>query len=497
MTMTRRAWGFVAIVIIFLMGLVSLAGLDNLPRQLRTAVASSTAQVAVDGNRVRDARGFVERAIGTEPDLFRQSASSLRARLQQAEARLRDAEAQRQKLQPLAAANRRTDRPQVEQGLTRLNSLRSEATQAAERVRQEVDRRLAWKRDLPRQLAAMRTNYEALQAFNAEGATAPAQKAMADWPAKRDDLQRRVQALGELKTQGERAWEASTDARQLAAAGSFAALDFERLFASAETLNANARLIRERANEVNGLAAQLYTASDKVLLDLDEDNPRQRVRHVVTRYPDVSLANGQVTSAEQWEPINNVRVAYLKDNVGMVVERKPAGRYDSEADRTPQTPGHAYVAPPGQSNQYGSWSNGVWQWLPQYLLLDALLRGRGYPPITTNEYRDYELARRRGEIYRGRYGHTWGRPNGGSSGSGGRVRERRPDFGRYESRPAPRREEPRGWGSRGYGGSRYESRGSYSGSRYQSRGGSSSGGGFGSRSYSRSSSGGRSRGGRR
>jgi hypothetical protein len=138
-----------------------------------------------------------------------------------------------------------------------------------------------------------------------------------------------------------------------------------------------------------------------------------------------------------------------------------------------QPAGYAYVAPPGQSNAYGSWSNGVWHWLPQYLLMSQLLRSSSYPSVTTGDYFDYNDARRRGSGY---YGRSWGgfsrrAPSANSSArrtiddlrSGGWWRER--------SSAAP--------SGGGFSGSRYQNRGTYSGSRYQS------GGGY--RSYSRGS----------
>jgi hypothetical protein len=193
----------------------------------------------------------------------------------------------------------------------------------------------------------------------------------------------------------------------------------------------------------------------------------------------VATKDGNTTETQQWERIDDTRSRELANQVGMVIERKPTGKYDSEAERTAQAPGYAYVAPPGQSNQYGSWANGVWHWLPQYLILSQLLRGSQYPPITAGDYRDYDHARRRGDVWYGRNDryrrYTGGARDWFSRGSGARRtldsilrhRERtRPDDATASSRGG------------GFFGSRYQSRGTYSGSRYQSRG-------FGSRSYSR------------
>ena len=170
--------------------------------------------------------------------------------------------------------------------------------------------------------------------------------------------------------------------------------------------------------------------------------------------------------------------------MGLVIERKPAGKYDSEAEKTAQEPGYAYIAPPGQSNQYGSWNNGVWSWLPQYLILSQLLRGPSYPPVRTDDWHGYDRARRSGTV--------WRRADRGAGGSaGGALRRALEGLGNERaSRPSAdsnsgRRRETWSWGGKSggtFGESRYKSRGSFGGSRYQSRAPS---GGFGSRGYTR------------
>ena len=45
----------------------------------------------------------------------------------------------------------------------------------------------------------------------------------------------------------------------------------------------------------------------------------------------------------------------MEKDLGMAIEHKPAGKYDTESERVAQPAGFAYMAPPGQSNQYGHW----------------------------------------------------------------------------------------------------------------------------------------------
>jgi hypothetical protein len=481
--MNRRSLGILAIVLILLMAIVATAGLDSLPRELRSSAQAAAEQVRADRSRLEANRAAIERAVSAEPALFAARVAAWRDRLNRAETRLGEAETQAASLRTLAGENHRSDRQQVEQALEKLRSARAGAVEESERIRQDAERWLAYKRDLPERLIQMGRDYDALQAWDAAAATAAAQEAMIDWPAKRPDLQQRIDQLVQVKGAGAAAWESAADARAAAAAQK-PDVDYAALFSAADRLQNSARQLSEGAAEVNALAQQLYVDRNKLLLELDGEQ-RQKVRVVETRFPDATLKDGTTTEQERWEDIDPTRSRQLADSAGMVIERKPAGKFDSEAERTAQAPAYAYVAPPGQANQYGSWSNGVWQWLPQYLILSQLLRGSQYPPITAGDYRDYDRARRSGDVWYGRdnrYSRSSGRSWSNRGSSARRMleslaRSARNSRGWYQER-APG-EMPGASRSGGFSGSRYQSRGTFSGSRYQSRGG------FGSRSYSR------------
>ena len=83
----------------------------------------------------------------------------------------------------------------------------------------------------------------------------------------------------------------------------------------------------------------------------------------------------------------------MRNDLGMAIEHKSAGKYDSEAEHVAQPAGFAYIAPPGQSNQYGYWNNSggqnFWVFYGQYALMRDLLFHRGYRPLDYYEYRDY------------------------------------------------------------------------------------------------------------
>ena len=111
----------------------------------------------------------------------------------------------------------------------------------------------------------------------------------------------------------------------------------------------------------------------------------------------------------------------MEHNLGMAIEHKPTGKYDSEAERVAQPAGFAYMAPPGQSNQYGYWNNSggqsFWVFYGQYALMRDLLFNRDYRPLGRYEYEDYYRYRQRNQTYYGRDEASGSAPKYGTSGT--------------------------------------------------------------------------------
>jgi hypothetical protein len=480
--MNRRSLGALAIVIIILMAIVATAGLDNLPRDVRKSIDTAAARLANDRKTFDQNREFVAGAIQNEAALFRTKAPVYRERLDKDSQCLADAANELATLQQLEKTNQRADADRARNGLSKLNTLRDRCSSDAASIRAEAERWIRYKHELPQRLTAMNASYQSLQSFDVDSAAAPAEKAMTDWPDKRSDLENRLNQLKAIKTQAEQTWQATARLREDAAANRVNDFDYGTFFQSADSIDQASRQLTEGTATLNALAGQLYTAWDKVLLDVDRDHdPPDKVRIVTTKFKDAALTGGETTSEEKWETVPGVRQKNADETLGMVVERKGAGKYDSEAERVVQPPAYARIAPPGQSNAYGFWSNGVWNWLPQYMILSHLLN-TSRTPVTTGDFYAYQQARRSGQIFYGRNNEfRWGHsPRSTSGGVFGRVRDWAESQGRSTgSTGGWYKERPKTWGSGGFGSSQYRSRGTFSGSRFQSRGG------FGSRSFSR------------
>lgn len=465
--MNRKALGALAIIIIVLMAIVATAGLDNLPRQLRESVTAAGAHLNSDRAAFARNRESIDRALGDEPAMFRLKAPLWRDRLAKDQSQLDSAASELAILQQLARANRRSDADKVRNELARFDSARQEAVRDSDQIRSEAERWIQYKKNLPQKLQAVTASHESLRALDLDAATAAARKAMADWPAKRSDLEARIDALKTAQADAETAWDRGAQLRAAAEARRLEDFDYGAFFQYADQIDSALRQLQDGVRSLNTLAAQLYVSWDKLLEDVDRRASREKMRIVRTQYQDATLSGGVTSSEEKWQPVDPAGVREAERNIGMVIERKPAGKYDSEAERAVQPPAYAYIAPPGQSNQYGSWSGGVWHWLPQYLILSQLLRAAQGP--TLGDYYAWEQARQRGETWYGSGG--WRRPTGWSwsrssesapSSTGGGA-------GWYKERPK--------FGDRVFGSSSYRSRGTFSGSRFQSRGT------FGSRSF--------------
>ncbi len=104
----------------------------------------------------------------------------------------------------------------------------------------------------------------------------------------------------------------------------------------------------------------------------------------------------------------------------MAIEHKAAGKYDIESERVAQPAGFAYMAPPGQSNQYGHWDHhdgrDFWVFYGQYALMRDLLFNHSYRPFERYEYEDYRTYRQRNQTYYGR-DETTQAPKYGTSGT--------------------------------------------------------------------------------
>ena len=449
---------YVAALILTVMAVVPFTGMDSLPRELRSKIDSERAALTSAQSSVRAAQQEVARELQSEPDLYRSIASSStwQAVLGQSDANLQSASREMEQLNALQKQNRRGDRAQAEALLSHEQEVRSTALSRAVSVQKDAAHWIDLKKRLPDVVQQMDRDYQAIHAFDLASTAAVVSKAEADWPEKQADLDARLAALRSKAGQADTIWQSSAAYRREAAAGNYAGVDFGALFGAADGLHTTAVELPAKSTELAALSGQLYTTWDKILVDMEERNRsfQEKVRIVTTK-------GAETKSDEKWVEVSRAQFDSLKPNLGMAIEHKPAGKYDSEAERTAQPAGFAYMAPPSQGrNQYGYWDHrdgrDFWVFYGQYALMRDLLFNRDYRPLYRGEYEDYRGYQSRGQTYYGRDESTASAPKYGTQGSATQNRYSGSTFAK----------------SGGFNDSKYKNQsGSYNGSKYATPGG--------------------------
>ena len=426
--MSKSSLRVLAVLLAVGIMVVLLAGLDGLPGAVKTQIAAERKSFVEAQSQVQSAQAEVSRNLGSESALFRAlpSAREYPDRLGRAAGSLATAGQSIAELEQLEKQNRRSDRDRAESLLAREKQVRAAAVADAESVRHDAAHWVDLKQHLPREVQDMERDYKAIHVVDLAAVAAAAQKAEADWPGKKSDLETRLGTARSIQVRSEELWQSTTEARRAAAANDYNKLDFGTLFAAADTLKTGAADLPKQAEQLRTLSAQLYESWDKILVDMEtrgSGNARQydqKIKTVRTKVADATGKSSSATSDEKWVDVSKAQYQAMEKNLGMAIEHKPAGKYETESERVAQPAGFAYMAPPGQSNQYGHWeqNNGTsfWVFYGQYALMRDLLFNRNYRPLDYREYHDYSTYRQRNETYYGRDAATQA-PKYGTSGT--------------------------------------------------------------------------------
>jgi hypothetical protein len=393
---------------------VLFAGFDDLPRDVRSQIAAERSAYTAAQAQLKAAQDEVTRDTASEAALFRAlpSARQYPDRLARAAGTLSTAARDLEQLAKIEKANRRTDRQQALTLLAHEKQVRTAAVADAEAVRKDAAHWIEVKQHLPQEVQEMDRDYQAIHAVDPAGTAAAVQKASTDWPEKKSDLETRLASEKAIVSRADELWQASADARRAAAANDVARVDFAVLLAAADALKTGAAELPKQNEQIKTLTGQLYQSWDKILADMEvrgTGNARawdQKIRTIRTQVADATGKPGAATSEEKWVDVSQAQYQAMEKNLGMAIEHKAAGKYDSESERVAQPAGFAYMAPPGQSNQYGHWEHSggrdFWVFYGQYALMRDLLFNRDYRPLDRYEYENYRTYRQRNQTYYGR-----------------------------------------------------------------------------------------------
>src|SRR6516225_8075194 len=165
---------------------VIFAGLDNLPRDVRSQIAAERSAYTAAQGQLKSVQEEVARDTASETALFAvlPSAREYPDRLARAGAALSAAGRDVEELARLEKANRRQDRDRAAALLAQEKKVRTAAVADAESVRKDAAHWIDLKQHLPQEVQDMERDYQAIRAVDLTAAAAAVQKASADWPEK-------------------------------------------------------------------------------------------------------------------------------------------------------------------------------------------------------------------------------------------------------------------------------------------------------------------------
>ena len=413
--MSRSQLRIAAVILTVMIVVVGANALDHLPSSLRGQIDAERATVAAAQNQLATLRSQVAGQVQSDADLFAALPFGQQwpDRFRLAENELHSAANNVDDLTRLERRDRRSDRSQAETLLSQERKFRTQSLSDAASVQTDAAHWVDASHHLPQQLPEMERDYRAIHDFDLAPVAADVARAAGDWPEKKADLEARLSSVRAIVAQTDTQWQSTAEARRQAAAGNLNGAGAGALLQFEDNLKTSAASLPQKAGELKSLSAQLYTSWDKLLVDMQvrgDGSAReydQKLRTVRTHLADAAAKTGDVSSDEQWAVVPHATYDAMRNDLGMAIEHKPAGKYDSEADRIAQPAGMAYMAPPTQgSNQYGYWDHrdgrDFWVFYGQYALLRDLLSNHDYRPFERREWDDYRNYQTRGQTY---YGH--------------------------------------------------------------------------------------------
>ena len=391
-----------------------LSGCAGLPRSVKEDIATESDKLDQANKQLQNTRKAIQDAIAKNGDLFNGTpvVAEWPARLNAAKTKLDRAGETRKDLERLHSADRDT-LMKAERMIADEREQRLAAVNEVARVQGEADRWLDFQRNLPQHLSMIQQAHDRIKSVDVGPVALAVEKAERDWPAKKADLESRLNAIRSAPDKAEQQWQATADVRAAAAAGKATGAQLATLIEADTVLSDAAADTNANARNLQALSGQLYDSWDKILEDLDATGEgrnavyREKLKTVRTHYIDVPSKKTETTSDEKWVDVSPSAYRSVERDLGMAISHKDAGFYDSEAQNVAQPAGFAYIAPPEVGrNQYGYWthneSGSFWTFLPEYLIMRELLWGRGgYQPIVINEYNSYYTAQRAGRSYYG------------------------------------------------------------------------------------------------
>lgn len=160
------------------------------------------------------------------------------------------------------------------------------------------------------------------------------------------------------------------------------------------------------------LLDQLFVSWDKILSDLRIEEGQYVTFKAQYTTHRVDRNDKKTTTVEPWKKVDGKAYKTLEKQMGMVVESKPKGYFDSEAKKGVIPPGYTYVG----DDHYGKWDNQgghkVWVFHRRYHYMRPMFWGGHYRPIRYAHWSVWRAHPHRIYYGRDRFGHPRYGPRG-------------------------------------------------------------------------------------
>jgi hypothetical protein len=411
--MSRNSLRLLAVVLTILIVAVAFNAFDHLPGSVRAQIDSERSALAAAQNQLGAAQKNFTAQQQSHAALFHDLTPSqvVPGRFAQVSSALQSAGDEMNDLTRLEKQGHYSDRQRAESLLNSERGLRTNAAAQVAAIQSDVNGWINRSQHLPAEEQRMERSYQTIHAYDLTPLKTAVARAETDWPDKKTDLETRLASVTGIVSQADSTWQ-STAAARAEVAKPPAGFDSGAFLSAGDQLTSDAGLLPKKAAELQTLSGQLYNSWDKILVDMEtrghgEDRWEQKIRTVTTHLTDATSKTGTTTSDEQWVAVSQTTYNAMRNDLGMAIEHKAAGKYDYEADHVAQPAGFAYMAPPSQgSNQYGYWQNrggeSFWVWYGQYALLRDLLFNHSYRPLPRDDWEGYRTYHDRGQTYYGR-----------------------------------------------------------------------------------------------
>jgi hypothetical protein len=309
--------------------------------------------------------------VADSPGLFAGEEQPMLATLKRKLGALNDAQPRVKTMRELIEVDRGWDEDELLQHMYAVNQQLEKIESEGQNIRSTLDY-VAQIQNNPKSFTtATERNYSLLRR-DATRAMLVAEKALEDWSERKNKIQRPLGKVAALLQSTEKQWEASRDARRTAHLGKAKGAQLRQVLLFNNAVVSAKDKVKKL--DLERLVAQLYWASEAVLVDMNVKRRGDSLlfqQKLSTLWIRAGEKGPRPQVREKWRTVNRSTFMRHQKHLGMSLQHKPLGRFNSEQVKTVGIPGLAQMcAPECGKNDFGSWQGAGderhWVFAPAY-----------------------------------------------------------------------------------------------------------------------------------